>query len=748
HECPLDMLGLRCQELEIEPPALRAEPGERVGGEPLRRPRNLELLAGGDITDASNIDVNVAGIASLVAGDGNNDIVLGNAFSSSGGANNITNFGSVGFKAFNATVFEDSEMILDGIAVGGDLSVAAFGNIRQSGNDPFSAVGESALKVLGSSSFLVDSDQLPTDHFNDNVGRDILLLAQDNDELLYNSFSGPVTLSGTANSGGLNGSGTLRNVQFRNSAFEATAFPRLNVTGDPLRSLTVWAPNSSAQISDSLNVLRNLTVFAGVDSANGKIGGSLNVSNTLLNRRITDSHATNITVGNNAVFEAGNTVILADHSTNVLNVGNRLQTSTHGGDAGSRVRVGISSASSRGTDSGATVLADQVRFRAKPTTLEDSEHASFNIDKSVEITGPNVARSLMLIADGHIQDDTNADINVKNSTTLVAENDNDIILGESFSTNFINNNVHNFGTLSFKARNATIAEDSAVQIDSIHLTGDLDLTAMGHIRQIGQDRFGHIGTTAIVVAGDATFRVDQQQVPADQLNDFIGQDVKIMSNPQQQLMDNVIDGEIIITTTDVDNSQNKNGSIRNVEIRNTSSNAKDPIFNLANGDQVRNLQIWVTNNDFNFRNDFTVLNNFSVRAGVDSVNGLRNGRLAIVNPNGVRDITDNVGVNLDVGRNLDFRVSNRIRLADNAADSIKVDNRASFITLGGNQGNRIQVGTDLDAPRGTDSGATVDLNSLKYRAPIAGNFGLVTIVSEDPVVVTPDSEAKSAVILP
>ena len=52
-----------------------------------------------------------------------------------------------------------------------------------------------------------------------------------------------------------------------------------------------------------------------------------------------------------------------------------------------------------------------------------------------------------------------------------------------------------------------------------------------------------------------------------------------MSNPQQQLMDNVIDGEVIITTTDVDNTQNKNGSIRNVEIRNTSSNAKDPIFN-------------------------------------------------------------------------------------------------------------------------------------------------------------------------
>ncbi|MEE2639547.1 MAG: hypothetical protein VX768_02865, partial [Planctomycetota bacterium] len=724
----------------------RDDSGVRIGAEG-GQAGNLELTTGGDITDAGNIDISVAGIASLIADNGSGDIVLGDAFSTGLGSNNVTNFGSVGLKAFNATVHEDSDMALDGTDLGGNLVVSAYGDISQTGNDPFSAVGTSALQIQGSSSFVVDNDTLPGDHFNDSQGRDVLLMARDNDELIDNQFSGTVTISGTANTGGLNGSGTVRNVQFRNAAFEVSAFPTINNFADPLKNLTVWVPNSSAFIGQSLEVLNNVSVFAGVDAVNGKVAGSLDVTNALLNRRITDANNSQINVGNNAVFESGNTIILANSATDSLVVGNRLQTSTHGGDAGSRVRVGVANSGSRGTDSGANVEVGQLRFRAKPTILDDSEHATFHIDSDVEIYGPNVARSLMLIADGSISDDMDADINVKNSTTLVAENGNDIILGESFSTNFINNNVHNLGLLAVRGHNATIAEDSAVTIDAIQLSGNLDLTAMGNIRQVGKDRFGQIGTSFIEVAGDATFRVDQQQLPADQLNDTIGQDVKIMANQAKQLMDNVIDGEIVITSTDVDNTFNRKGSVRNVEIRNTSANAKDPIFNLANSDKVRNLQLWVTNASLNFRNDFTVLNNFNAYAGVDSVNGLRNGRLAIVDNNMVRDITDSTGVQLDVRRNLDFRAANHLLLGDSASDSVTVDNRASLITLGGSQGNRIELGTDPMGVRGNDSGATVDLNLLKYRAPLAGNFGMVTIAADGPVTVTADSSAQDAMVI-
>ena len=709
---------------------------------------NLELFAGGNITDAANIDVSIAGIASLIADDGNADIVLGDAFSNIGGPNNETHFGSVGFKAMNATVHEDSHMNLDGIDAGGNLDVTAFGHIVQTGNDPFSNVGTSAIEVEGHATFIVDNDTLATDHFNDVHGRDVSLLDRNDNELIDNLFAGGVTIAGTANTGGLNGSGTLRNVQFRNAAFEVSAFPTINHVADPLRSLTVWAPRSSAHINQDLHVLQNLVVFAGVDAVNGQVGGSLDVTNAVLNRKITDASGTEMIVGNNAIFEAGNTVILADNSTDVLEVGHRLQTSTHGGDAGSRIRVGISNSGDRGNDSGAQVTTDELRFRAKPTALADSEHASFNIDKGVEIVGPNVARSLMLIANGNITDDSDAAINVKNSTTLVAENDSDIMLGESFSTNFINNNVHNFGTLAAKGRNIDITEDSAILLDGINATGDFTITAMGHIRQSGQDRFGQIGTEFIVVGGDATFKVDQQQLPSDQTNDAIGQDVKIMATPQQRLMNNEIAGEVIITSTAVDGSQNGRGSVRNVEVRNVAANAKDPIINITASDRILNLQIWVPNNNLHLRNDFTVLNNFVIRAGIDSVNGLRNGRLQIVDNSAIRNLSEAVGVNLTVGNNADFRVANRMVLADNATDEFRVTNKATFITLGGGQGNSIDVGTNPGAPRGNDSGAIFETNVLKFRAPITGNFGKVTVVAESPVVVTADSQAKSAVVLP
>ena len=308
--------------------------------------------------------------------------------------------------------------------------------------------------------------------------------------------------------------------------------------------------------------------------------------------------------------------------------------------------------------------------------------------------------------------------------------------------------MHNFGTLAVKAGNADITEDSAILLDGINVTGNFSITAMGHIRQSGQDRFNQIGTNVIMVGGDATFRVDQQQLANDQLNDTIGQDVKILATPQSRLMDNVIDGDVIVESTAFSGTQNGKGSVRNVEIRNTSSAATQPIFNIVAPDVVRNLQLWVPNSGLQLTQDVEVKNNFKLNVGIDSVNGLRNGRLEIVDNSLVRSLTDSANVNLMIGTNLDIRVANRITLADNASDSILVDNKSTFITLGGGQGNGINVGTDTSAPRGTDSGATVETKILKYRAPLMGNFGNVTIVADKPMNVTADSQAKSAVIIP
>ena len=707
---------------------------------------NFELITGGNITDASTTAIAVEGRTALSANDGAGNITLGDRFSSSGGFNNVTNFGTIGAKGNNVAISEDSGMMLDGMSVAGNLDLAAFGSISQTGADPFSLIGGEGLNVEGTANFLVDALQEATNHLNDNLGRDVLLMSDADDELVDNFFAGLVNIEGTASTGELNGAGTLRNVQVRNSEFENSDFPVINAPNDPLRSVSVWAPNSSLVMGNDLDVLLNLTVRAGVDSNNGLLGGNLELTNAALNRRITDASGINISVGQNAVFETGNSVILADMATDNLTVGGRLQTSTHGGDSGSRVRVGIANNADRGVDSGATVNAQELRFRVKRTTLDNSEHASFNIDNPVEIVGSNVARSLMLVVEGGITDDSNARINVRNSTTLIAENDSDIILGESFSTNFVNNNVHNFGALAIKAGNADITEDSALLLDGISVTGDLSITAKGHISQSGRDRFGQVGTEFLKVDGDATFRVDKQQLAVDHLNDTIGQDVRLLANVQKQLMDNEFKGNVVITSTDFNNSQHKNGSVRNVEIRNISETAKTPVFNLTSVDTVRNLHIWTPNSSLQLRNSMTIEKDFRVFAGIDSSNGLRDGRLQISNNLAERNLNDAANANFMVKGNMDLRSSNFIRLADNATDAYVVDGRSTFITLGGGQGNEISVGVDPSAARGTDSGANFETDVLKYRAPINGNFGLVTIAVDGSFTVTADSQARSAVV--
>ena len=124
---------------------------------------------------------------------------------------------------------------------------------------------------------------------NDNLGRDVLLMSDADDELVDNFFAGLVNIEGTASTGELNGAGTLRNVQVRNSEFENSDFPVINAPNDPLRSVSVWAPNSSLVMGNDLDVLLNLTVRAGVDSNNGLLGGNLELTNAALNRRITDA---------------------------------------------------------------------------------------------------------------------------------------------------------------------------------------------------------------------------------------------------------------------------------------------------------------------------------------------------------------------------------------------------------------------------------------------------------------------------
>ncbi|MEC9093105.1 MAG: hypothetical protein VX438_10395 [Planctomycetota bacterium] len=691
---------------------------------------NLFVNAAGGVTDSDTVNIVAEGHAAFVASAGS-DVNLG------GGGNQVM-AESVGLGGRNVSLWLNNELVLDGVAVSGDLFVQSIGDITQSAVDVSEMAGSRYVNVDGTATFLVDSVSGLTED------RDINLLSS-NGDLLNNRFGGATILQGTSFTGA--GNGQLGNVQVRNAVSETAVFPTINrLAGDALTNLSVWAPNSSLSLGNlgagtDYDVVGNMTVFAGVDSDSGRVGGQLKVTDNTKTRSLRDDAGVEINVGGNLNTNAANTLTLADEASNTIQVGGSLSLVNQGGSNENRIRIGVGGGS-RGTDSGATVSAATLRTRANRNGTDG--HVTVNLDSDVNFTNSNFATSLVVVAGGEITDEAAASISVANSAFFEANDGNsDITIGDNNSTNRTI-----FGSVGFKGHDVSFSEDTSALLNGSKITGNFDAFSKG-LRQSGVDRQGRAGTDFIEVAGDSLFTVEANSLPQNHLSDVAGRDVMLLSDGSQNLMDNSFEGAITIQSTQY--ISGGNGTVRNVAIRNLVENAATPEFSVDATDQLRSLTIWHPNASVSLTEqanatDYDVAGNLMIVAGLDSDNGKMNGNKVIVNESVVRDIVDDNDLVINVGRHASYYAANHISLVSDASSSLLVGRTATFVSKGGLQGNQIDVGTS--GARGNDSGGTFETRRLKFTIEDTGVGGDLTIVADQNFFLDPVSTAPSVVLKP
>lgn len=692
---------------------------------------NLFVSADGPITDDPTINIDVDGSAGFIAGPGS-DVNLGD------GASTL-NASSIGLAGRNVMVEVDNALVLDGVQVTGNLMAKSKGSLSQSGVDASGMAGTRFISVNGTSHFIVDSVGGGTEQLNVN-------LLSVGSALMNNRFGGNVIIEGTSVAAGF---GELGSVQFRNAILDTATFPTINRTaGDQLTGLTVWAPNSSLTIKDlgggtDYDVITNMSVFAGVDSVSGQLGGNLKVTDNAKTRSLRDEAGVRINVGNNLNTNAANTLILADSATDSIQVGGTLGLVNQGGANENRIRIGVATGGTRGDDSGATVNSSKIRTRANRNGTDG--HITVNVDGNANFTNSNFATSLVVVAGGNITDDANASITVANSAFFEANGGaNDITLGDNNATNRTI-----FGSVGFKGNNVLFTEDTSTILNGSDIGGNLNAFSKGTIRQSGLDRSGRAGTGALEVDGNSTFTVDGKALPTNHLSDPAGRDVLLMADSSQKLIDNRFGGSITIQSTQ--KLSGGLGTVRSVEIRNIATNAATPTFNVTAADKLRHLTIWHPNSSVNLSNqanatDYDVAGELTVIAGLDSSNGRVNGTKTIVNNGVLRNISDQNGVRISVGRSASFYAANNINLVNSATNSLVVNNMSTFVSKSGLLGNDIDVGTS--GARGNDSGGTFTTDRLKFTIDDNGFGGDLTIVADAPFALDVSSSAPSVVLSP
>lgn len=692
---------------------------------------NFFVQAGGGITDNDAVDVRVDGSAAFVAAQGS-DIDLG-------GVNTVT-ASSVGLGGRNVSLMLDNALILDGVDVSGMLMVQSVGDITQSAVDPSGMAGSRFINVDGDATFVVDSISGLVEQ------RSINLLSKGTD-LMNNRLGGNIIVQGTSFLG--TGNGELGSVQIRNSVVDNALFPTINrAAGDQLNSMTVWAPNSSLTIRDlgagtDYDLTNNMTVFAGVDSQTGQVGGKLKVTDNNKTRSLRDEAGVSILVGGNLNMNAANTLILGDDAADSIQVAGTLGLVNQGGSNENRIRIGVGSGGTRGDDSGANVTAGKLRTRANRNGTDG--HVTVNIDGDVIFTNSNFATSLVVVSDGNITDEANASISVANAAFFEANlGAGDITLGDD---NLTNRTI--FGSVGFKGNNVAFTEDTATILNGSDIGGNFDAFAKGSIRQSGTDRQGRAGTGVLLVDGDSTFTVDGSNVPGNHLKDASGKDVLLMNDAGQNLLDNIFAGSVTVQTTQ--KLSGGKGTLRSVAIRNAAANATAPVINVDATDALKNLSIWFPNSSVNLTNqanpvDYDIAGDLMIVAGLDSDTGKLNGNKSIVDDALVRDIIDQNNVSIRVGRGAKFYAANHINLVNNASNSLLVGRTATFVSKGGLQGNQIDVGTS--GARGNDSGGTFETNRLKFTIDDTGVGGNLTIVADKTFKLDPTSSAPTVVLKP
>ena len=443
---------------------------------------NLNLTAGGAVTDAGNIDID----GTLTVSATGQTVALG------GTGNDLT--GNVTLTGGAVTLVDTTATAIAGITATGALSVTSGGAITQSGvitND-----GQTAVLNAGTNAITLDQSNdfgtLDVDGSVTNLAvtdsDDLILAAVTTSGTLQVTAGGALTDSGTIVAGGATTISNTGNTVVLDDA--SNNFAAIGVTGSDVTLVDTNAIDLAATTTTG-----TLSVTAGgavSDSGTIVAGGATTISNAG-NTVILDDAANNFT----AIGVTGSTVTLVD--VNAVDLATTTATGGLSVTAGGAI-----------TDSGVITNTGQtatLNAGANAITLDQSsDFGTLDINGAVTdlsvtdsdgiiLAAVSTSGTLQVTAGGAVSDSGTI---VAGGATTISNVGNSVILDDG---------SNNFAAIGVTGSVVTLVDTNAIDLATITATGALSVTAGGAITDSGV--ITNDGQTAVLNAGTNAITLDQ-----------------------------------------------------------------------------------------------------------------------------------------------------------------------------------------------------------------------------------------------
>lgn len=458
---------------------------------------NLSVTAGGNISNTTGSMV-VAGTTTLDAG--NNDITLAT------GANNFNNVAVTAGK--NLTISDINGLNFSGVNLSGNLTVAANGTVSQT----VAIIMQAATTAdISAGSGQVNFGTAPNDFDTVKLSSSNAVNINDTNNITIDTtnITGTGTLSVTAN-GAIND--TANNINVAGLATFAAGNNAINLATGNHDFSQVGVTNASALTIRDRNslTLASLNLTGGGTTLNVTTAGLLNQTanpsaivsngNTIINtgaNAITLGNTNNNFGGTVSLNNTAGNVLIADANSIDFTTSN-IGTGTFTVNAGQISGGGISQtagAITQAVGAGAVVL----NARDGAVTLGSTSN-DFTGNVTLNTAGTNNTATIVDInniqlADANITGDLNVtagtasditQLNTGNGLTVAGTSTFNVDGGRSIA---LGNTRNNFNGLAFNAKpgglstlqNVTVANSSGLDLQTLNLTGNLNVTAVGDI---------------------------------------------------------------------------------------------------------------------------------------------------------------------------------------------------------------------------------------------------------------------------
>jgi hypothetical protein len=500
------------------------------------------LSAAGDITDAAATTLNASGLVTLDANGGANDITLGND-------DNVT-FGSINFTGNAVTFTEDDATVLSGLNTANTLVLASNGTLTDGIDGDLAIAGNASLSATGMT--------LGNDAGNDTNFGTLTFASAAGGQLVSISEDSDTDLAGASSSaGGLNlvsaghiddGAGINTDISITGGNATLTAATTIDLggeAGEDTNFLTVTFTGTTVSIDEDsgtdLTGLNSATggltlVSAGALSDGAGIGTDLTVTGGNA-----DLVGTSISLGGQA-NEDTNFATLTFTSGGAVSIQEDSQTDLTGTLTASSLALNSTTAI---VDAAGTSLsvANNASFTAPSTVLGDSLGDSTNFgsltlnggsatvteDSAMTLAGMALSGSATLLANGAIDDGTNATLNVAGLVTLDSSGNSIAIGNEAGDT-------VTFGSVDLTGSTVSFTEDDGTVLAGLDAT-TATIIAGGAISD---------STGTVNVVGAATFSASGFDIDLGSANTLTLGSVTLVGNAITVSED---DGAVLTTVT-------------------------------------------------------------------------------------------------------------------------------------------------------------------------------------------------------